>query len=201
MDSEIAKIIAENLIELRKKNNLTQGELAEKLNYSDNAISRWEHAEVTPSVETLEQIAKVFNVPLRALIEKDALKVSAVSDKTRLINKLAVILISVSVVWLLATVIFVMCQIFLGKTFWQIFCWSAPVVTLIMLPFGEYWGGHIYKFVMYSIFTWTLIASFYLQFYKVNELFWTVFIIGIPIQLCLAFWAFLKPKTKKKRIK
>ncbi|MGN0961716.1 MAG: helix-turn-helix domain-containing protein, partial [Christensenellales bacterium] len=41
---DIKQIIANNLITLRKKNNLTQNELAEKINYSDNAISRWEHA-------------------------------------------------------------------------------------------------------------------------------------------------------------
>ena len=48
--NDIKHVIAKNLITLRKKNGLTQNELAQKLNYSDNAISRWEHAEVTPSI-------------------------------------------------------------------------------------------------------------------------------------------------------
>ena len=62
--ADIKQIIAKNIIDLRKKNKMTQNELAEKLNYSDNAVSRWERAEVTPSVETIEQIAEVFNVPI-----------------------------------------------------------------------------------------------------------------------------------------
>ena len=40
--SDIKDIVAKNIIDLRKKNGLTQNELAEKLNYSDNAVSRWE---------------------------------------------------------------------------------------------------------------------------------------------------------------
>ena len=84
--SEINKVIVNNLIKLRKKNKLTQNELASKLNYSDNAISRWERAEVTPSIETLDQIAKYFDVPLSSLIEDNAEGVSIAQDKRTLRN-------------------------------------------------------------------------------------------------------------------
>ena len=53
---EIKDIISNNLISLRKKHNLTQNELAEKLAYSDNMVSRWERGEITPSIETLQKI-------------------------------------------------------------------------------------------------------------------------------------------------
>ena len=49
----IKETIAKNLVELRKSHKLTQSALAEKLNYSDKAISRWEHAETLPDIETL----------------------------------------------------------------------------------------------------------------------------------------------------
>lgn len=195
---EITEIIANNLTELRKKNNMTQGALAEKLNYSDNAVSRWEHGEVTPSIETLDQIAKIFNVPLRSLIEKDAKKVSDISDKTRMINRLATILISISLVWLIDALAFVIVQLAYGVTIWQIFCWSVPLVALIMFPFGEYWGKHIYKFVILSVFSWSILACLFIQYYIINPWMWLVFIIGIPIELGLAIWAFVKPKQKKK---
>jgi len=73
----IKQIIAENIISLRKSHNLTQNDLALKLNYSDNAVSRWERAEVTPNVETLEQIAELFNIPIETLFQKNALKSSS----------------------------------------------------------------------------------------------------------------------------
>ena len=197
---DIKKIIANNLIKLRKKHDLTQNQLAEKINYSDNAISRWERGEVTPSIETLQQIANIFDIPLRSLIEDNAVKESALSDRKKLINQLAIILISVSLVWLGATVIFTVNAIALNIFFWQIFCWSVPIVALIMIPFNTYWGGHIYKFVLLSIFTWSLLACIYIQFYFINTWFWFIFVIGIPIQIALAIWAFVKPKPRKRKI-
>lgn len=196
---DIKKIIANNLINLRKKHDLTQNQLAEKINYSDNAISRWERGEVTPSIETLQQISMIFNVPLRSLIEDNALKESVLSDRKKLVNQLAIILISVSIVWLFATCIFAVNAIVLNIFFWQIFCWAVPIVALIMIPFNTYWGGHLYKYVLLSIFTWSLLACIYIQFYYINTWFWVIFVIGVPIQIALSIWAFIKPKPKKKR--
>ena len=58
----LQQVIANNLVFLRRSNNLTQQELASKINYSDNAISRWERAEVTPTVETLAIVANFYGV-------------------------------------------------------------------------------------------------------------------------------------------
>lgn len=193
----ISEIIAKNLISLRKKNNLTQNELADKINYSDNAISRWEHGEVTPSIETLAHISEIFNVPLSSLIEDNALKTAEQNDKTQMINKLAIILISVSLVWFFAVGILVVCQFVYDYNFWKVFLWALPIVSLVMLPFHKYWGRHIYKFVLLTIFLWTLILAIYVQFYALNPALWLIFILGVPINVALAIWAFVKPKPKK----
>ena len=79
----IAEVIANNLIMLRKKHNLTQNDLAEKLKYSDNTISRWEHAEITPSVETLEKIAEIYNVPIESLLKENVSGVIESQEKTK----------------------------------------------------------------------------------------------------------------------
>ena len=149
--NDIKQVIAKNLISLRKKHHLTQNELAEKLNYSDNAISRWEHAEVTPSIETLEQIANIYNVPLTSLIEDNAVKTAQLNDKRQLVNKLAGVLITASIVWFMATIIFVMARLIWDYTFWQIYIWSIPIVAVVMMPFHHYWGRHIYKFTILTI--------------------------------------------------
>ena len=47
---------------MRKKNNWTQAKLADKLNYSDKAISKWERAEAVPDIETLHALAELFGV-------------------------------------------------------------------------------------------------------------------------------------------
>ena len=124
--ADIKQIIAKNIIDLRKKNKMTQNELAEKLNYSDNAVSRWERAEVTPSVETIEQIAEVFNVPICSILEDNAGMVSTAENKKQILNKLAVILIFFSLVWLIATIAFAYGKIIFNLNLWQIFVWAVP---------------------------------------------------------------------------
>ena len=191
--NDIKDIIANNLIKLRKKHKLTQNELAEKLNYSDNAISRWERGEVTPSIETLDQIAKYFDVPLSSLIEDNALGVSEKQDKKILRNKLAIILLFMSLVWLVATITFVYGKVIFNINLWIVFVWAVPVSCLVLSPFNAYWGKYIWKFVILSVFQWSLLACFYLQFIEYNM--WLVFVVGIPIQVALSIWAFLKPKS------
>jgi len=194
---DIKQIIAKNLIALRKKNNLTQNELAEKLNYSDNAVSRWEHAEVTPSLETLQQIANIYGVPMRTIIEDNALREAEFSDKRQLVNKLAIVLIISSLVWVVATIIFVCSQLIWDYAFWQIFIWAMPIIALVMLPFHRYWGRHIYKFIILTIFTWTLLGAIFLQFFHLTNWLWMIFIVGVPIEIAFAVWAFVKPKPAK----
>ena len=67
---ELKEIIAKNLIELRKLSHLTQAELAEKLNYSDKAVSKWERNESYPETENLIAISKLFNVSLDDLVNR-----------------------------------------------------------------------------------------------------------------------------------
>ena len=56
------------LLELRKRENLTQDELAEKLFVTRQAVSRWESGETTPNVETLKSLSKLFNVSINTLL-------------------------------------------------------------------------------------------------------------------------------------
>ena len=46
--NNIKSIIAQNITDLRRAKGLTQLELAEQLNYSDKAVSKWERAESMP---------------------------------------------------------------------------------------------------------------------------------------------------------
>lgn len=60
--------IKEILLELRKKNKLTQDELAEKLFVTRQAVSRWESGETIPNTETLKLLSKLFDVSINTLL-------------------------------------------------------------------------------------------------------------------------------------
>ena len=56
------------LLELRKKSQFTQDELAEKVFLTRQAVSRWESGETTPNVETLKLLSKLFDVSINTLL-------------------------------------------------------------------------------------------------------------------------------------
>ena len=58
--------------ELREKNSLTQAELAERLNVSDKAVSKWETGKGYPDITLLEPIASVFGVSITELLSGNA---------------------------------------------------------------------------------------------------------------------------------
>ena len=54
--------------ELRLKNKMTQKELGEKLYVTSQAVSRWESGEVEPSIATIIEISKIFNITTDELL-------------------------------------------------------------------------------------------------------------------------------------
>ena len=59
---------ANRLIEYRKKNNLSQDQVAEKIGVSRQAVSKWERAEASPDTDNLIMLSKIYNVSLDELI-------------------------------------------------------------------------------------------------------------------------------------
>lgn len=64
-------LFSEKLKMLRKGSNLTQEELADKLNVSRQAITKWESNEGLPDIENLKQISLLFNVSIDELIKEE----------------------------------------------------------------------------------------------------------------------------------
>lgn len=190
----IAEIIAENLVALRKKHNLTQNDLAEKLKYSDNTVSRWEHAEITPSIETLEKISEFYGVSLESLLKENITQTIDKDVKTLKISRVCSALLVVMVVWLLAIIAFVYGQTIIQANLWTVFIWAVPVSCLVFIPFYPNTGRRVFKFIIFTIFVWTFLLAVFLEFYRFRL--WLIFFTGIPVQLALVIWAFIKPKIK-----
>ena len=107
--NDIKTIVAHNIAELRKASNMTQLELAEKLNYSDKAVSKWEHGDSIPDVTVLLEIADLFGVTLDFLVREvhtiEEIKKRFV--KPRKYSRRVITLLSILCVWFLAVVSFI----------------------------------------------------------------------------------------------
>ncbi|MBQ8451783.1 MAG: helix-turn-helix transcriptional regulator [Clostridia bacterium] len=195
----LSQIVAENITKLRKNKGLTQTQFAEKINYSDNTVSRWEHGEISPSLETLEQISSLFNVSIDYLVHEH------ISDETiqmglpltRKVKHLQTTLMLVALIWLVAIIAYFHAITFFKVNIWTVFVWAVPASCIAMLTYSKYAVHRAYFFVFASIAIWTMLTALYIQFLSYNL--FLIFIIGIPLEYLLAIWTFVRPKPKRKK--
>ena len=64
-------ILADKIIENRKKNGWSQEELADKLGVSRQSVSKWEGAQAVPDMKKILQLAELFNVSTDYLLRDD----------------------------------------------------------------------------------------------------------------------------------
>ena len=180
---------------LRKKNNLTQQELALKINYSDNAVSRWERGDATPTIEILAIIADYYGINVSDIIDEHFQDKNQPKDPTSLLKRIFVILFSVSIVWTFALIGFSYTQMFKesmgiwGDNGWLLFIIAVPLSMIVLYFYNKMWGNRIYHLIILSVFWWSLLTVIYLLTLQLSDLnLWLIFLLGVPIQLAQLLW-------------
>ena len=202
---DINKIIGKNLLTLRKNAKLTQLELAEKFNYSDKSISKWEAGESLPSLEILYNLCTFYGVTLVTLtqeemqIEKPQRKSITNRFIPTLPARLIITLLAVSAVWLVATILFVTFKISFNTNIGMFFMWAVPISCIILIIFNSIWGRSSLLFYILSLFIWSTLACVHVQLIKYNL--WMLYLLGIPLQVAVILWASLLKRPKKTKIK
>ena len=196
MEQTLEQIVAANLTELRRAKQWTQADLAEKINYSDKSVSKWERGEGIPDLKVLMQLADLFGVTLNDLVRENG---SAEHLRQKKLNRsvaprVIMELLAVSVVFLIATVIYVALSRFNP---WICFVWAVPVSFGLMTLFNVHWSFRVCATVFGSIFSWTLLAAVYLQLLPYNL--WMLFLIGVPTQAAIILGAQLGRKRTLKK--
>ena len=201
---DIKTIISENITKNRKRLGLTQLELAEKLNYSDKTLSKWERGESIPDVITLKELANIFAVSVDELISEEGASTAFVPQKIKKTmtkrNIISVSLLSVGLVWLVAILVFVVLSLVLtGKSYlWLTFIAALPITAIVLLVFSCVWGNNFYRFVMTSALAWStaLLIQLILAGACHQEGTGLIYIVPIPFQI-MAFVFFFLLKKKK----
>ena len=188
----LKEIISNNIVKLRMQNNLTQSDLAKRLNVSEKTISKWECGESTPNVIELKQIADLFQVTVDYILvkqEKNKLLINRKTAKHNL-NTVPLTFLSVSPVWIIATLIFTLIAIFTGKYIWYIFYISVPITMLLFIIFNSIWGNRRNNYYIISVFIWSILFCLYFTLYQYKI--WQIFFLGIPAQITIYLWSRLK---------
>ena len=185
------EIVAQNLVELRKKSGLTQQQLAENFSYSDKTVSKWELGYAIPSVEVLKSLADYYGVNVDYfLVEHQISAEVEKTNKSKVDNHGLIVGLLDAVILLIVTMVFVW-SILNSETepYWQVFVWGASGCLLLTTVFIRRWwkNDKVSLLICGSLFIWVLITAFYLQFLTQNV--WYIYFIGIPMQL-IAFILF-----------
>jgi transcriptional regulator with XRE-family HTH domain len=231
-------IIAKNISNLRQKKNMTQSDLADKLNYSDKAVSKWERSESIPDITVLKQIADLFEVTLDYLVSEnnneaafdnvsnlsEAEKPSTSyeesytgnnnqeSDDNSLANPKNRFIylssplrkhgfitgISIILVWLIATLAFVVADIFTNDTIfhWLSFVYAIPASAIVWLVFNSLWFNKRRNYFIISLLMWSSLLSIVLSLLPFGSKMLLILILGIPGQIIIYMWSNLKKKVE-----
>lgn len=190
-------IIAEKLVAMRKSRRLTQAQLAEKLGYSDKAISRWERGDTLPDIDVLYELCRFYGISLDFLVDENS-RITSEFEKDiawQRGNKIALCTLAISIVWLIATCIVVYINIYKSEVRWQIFIWAVPISCIVGMIFNHYWGKEIFVVPLRSLTMWLILVAVYIQFLSYNI--WMIFIIGVPSQLMIVLWQHIKSARRK----
>lgn len=213
MDDENLKLrIGGNIAAYRKNAGLTQAGLAEKLNYSDKAVSKWERGESIPDVLTLMALAEQFEITVNDLLaDPDELPTDSdsrlekamtqVSEKAlkRKANKNVILALSTTLVWFIALLVFVIMSSFdlLDPYSWLIFFYAVPANAIVLLSLRSAWHDFRWNKVYISTIMWGFIIAIHVSLLVIFHYnFWKLYLLGIPGQVAIFLWFRLFRKEK-----
>ena len=209
-DEKLKKQIGANIGAYRKRMGFTQARLAEKLNYSDKAVSKWERGESVPDVTTLIQLANLFDVTVNdLLVDPNALPentgtvervIGKAVEKTlkRKADKRIILALSSILVWFVALFIFVVLSSLNIPKSWIAFFYAIPVNAIVLLSLRSAWKDFRWNQLLISGIVWGALLCFYMTFLVFGHIhLWRVFLLGIPGQIAILLWARLFRSNSK----
>ena len=201
-DEKLKNQLGANIVTYRKRSGLTQARLAERLNYSDKAVSKWERGESMPDVLTLVQLAELFEITVDDLLRdpdeipansggpiEQAMEAAVEKTLKRKANKRVILWLSSLLVWFVALLIFVIVSSFDIPRSWFAFLYAIPADAIVQLSLRSAWKDFRYNKTIISILMWGGLLSLYVSLKLfVHVDFWKLFLLGIPGQLAVLLW-------------
>ena len=213
-DEKLKQQIGANIAAYRKRAGLTQAGLAEKLNYSDKAVSKWERGESVPDVLTLMVLAEQFDITVNDLIaDPNALPgnpgrlekaMTQVSEKAlkRKANKNVILALSSTLVWFVALLAFVVLSSFdfLEAYSCLLFFFAVPANAIVLLSLRSAWRDFRWNQGLITAIVWGFLVAIHVTVLVVSGYnFWKLYLLGIPGQIAIFLWFRMFRPAKEKR--
>lgn len=199
---DLKPVIAKNITQLRQSAKLTQSELADRLNYSDKAVSKWERAESIPDITVLKAIADLFGVPLDYLVREDHEEAPRQMEKpnpTSHHNHAVITTLSILLVWFVATLVYVLIDVIVSGVIvhWLTFLYAVPVSMIVWLVFNSIWFNTRRNYFIISLLMWSALICVVLSLLVFGISAWQLLILGVPGQIIIWMWSRLQYRVKE----
>lgn len=184
-------IFAANLIRLRTDAHMTQAELAERINYSDKSISKWERAEALPSDAVIESIAEALGTTSAELLRpEEGWSGSTAPSRVSTGSVTAVVMLGIWTVALLLFIIFWM----LDQVQWIFFLAAIPISLIAMLVLNILWFNPKANMYIVAALVLSIFILIYYIFRAANP--WKIFLLLIPAEAIVYFSYRIRRKKK-----
>lgn len=200
-DEKLKHQIGANIAAYRKREGWTQADLAEKLNYSDKAVSKWERGESMPDVLILTNLAELYGISVNdLLVDPNELPettgavqhaMGQVVEKTlkRKANKKTILQLSSLLVWFVALFIFVVLDTIGIPHSWLAFIFAIPADGIVMLSLRSAWQDFRWNRALVSVIMWGVLLSVFMTLLILGGInVWRIFLLGIPGQAATLLW-------------
>ena len=194
--NDIKFIVAKNIALLRQSHGMTQLDLAQRLNYSDKAVSKWERAESLPDVSVLVQISDLFGVTLDQLVREEAPRPEAPRSAYRY-DRSMITGVSLLLVWFVALLAFVLLTMLVpvARMSWLTFVWAVPATMVLWLVLNSIWFRRRRNYLIISLLMWSMLAAIHLTLLPYLGIrLWLIYLLGIPGQAAIVLWSRFKRK-------
>ena len=197
-EEKLRRNLANNLIHYRKESNLTQLQLAEKLNYSDKAISKWERAESVPDIYILNTLAELYSCSVDDLLS-ERIKVKRSFYKNRFI----ISLMAVALVWLVAIIVYMVWKM-VGESmnltnvpYWITWLYALMISFIVAVIFSKIWGKRWHRFIFISGIIWSTGLVLFIHFLLLSlPVPWLVWCVCAAVEVLTFLWYSLIRKKK-----
>ena len=196
-EQEFRQVVSNNLAAYRKLNNLTQLELAEKLNYSDKSVSKWERGEGLPDPFVLKTIADFYGITINDLVS-----VRKPKRHKHIRRKHVIIpLLSVAVAWLVALLVFMVLNMLPDpvKSAELAFIYAIPVTAIIFTVFACIWWNQILQFISISGIIWSVALSIYVSI-NIHGIH-LIWLVATVVQVMAVLWFIMVLRISKREKK
>ncbi len=201
---ETKDIIAENITDLRKKGQLTQAELANKLGFTDKAVSKWERGLSLPDAPTLKKLAELFQVDVDYLFEPhvydplDAESERKLKKKEVLVKTVYIVSLFLISAILVAILLSAIADIYDETAKIRAYLFILPGLAFLALLLNILFGHNArMSLILGSVLTWALADALY---YFLGHRLVLIFAIAAVIQIAIILFPKLtRPSGKKKK--